>query len=254
MSVLHARLAAALLTAAFAIHGPAGPRPAFSKDMPTDRASLDAYVRDYLMNNPEVIREALLKLEQDEQIANTKRVLSEHKDELYGAGSPELGNPDATVSIVEFSDYNCPYCRATYPEIKAFLASNPDVKVILKDTASFGKESEAVSHIVIAARKQRNIGDLHDSLMTQKGQVTEARALEIAEKLGFDVERLKEDAATPETAKILERTQALANQLNVNVTPLYIIGHNGIAGAPDDLISQLSEHAETIRKSGCEVC
>ena len=243
-----------LVVAAFLAIVPAGLRSAAAEPIPTERTGLDAYIRDYLMNNPEVVRDALLKLEQDEQVANTKRALIEHKEALYAAGSPEIGNPDAKVTIVEFSDYNCPYCRATYPELKTFLKNNPDTKMVLKNVASFGKDSEAVAHIVIAAAKQGNFEALHDALMTQKGQVTEERALEVAKKLGFDIERIKKDAAASETAETLAATQNLANQLSVNVTPLYIVGHQGVAGAPDDLLAQLGAHADSVRKNGCEVC
>ena len=248
-----ARMLAVVLAGLLALD-PTTLRSASAEPLPSDRAGLDAHIRDFLMNNPEVVRDALLKLEQDEQVANTKRVLSEHKDALYAAGSPEIGNPDAKVTIVEFSDYNCPYCRATYPQLKSFLKDNPDTKMVLKNVASFGKDSEVVARIVIAAAKQGNFEALHDALMTQKGQVTEERALEVAKDLGFDIERIKTDAAAEETAATLAATQNLANQLSVNVTPLYIIGHQGVAGAPDDLLAQLSAHAESIRKNGCEVC
>lgn len=223
--------------------------------MPKDRAGFDAYLRDYILNNPQVVREALLKLEKEEEVANTKRILTGFKDDLYNAGSPEIGPADAKVTIVEFYDYNCPYCRATYQQLKAFIKENPDTKVVLKDVASLGKESEAVARIVIAAKAQGgNFDALHDTLMTQKGQVTEARALDIAAKLGFDVERLKKDAKSSTTGDTLSRTQDLANRLNVTATPLYIIGHVGIAGAPDDLVEQIEKQAEEIRRAGCDVC
>jgi protein-disulfide isomerase len=228
--------------------------PSYAQPMPTDRESLDGYIRDYLLRNPEVVREALLKLEAEEQTANTKRVLKQMKGDIYDAGSPEIGNPDAKVKIVEFYDYNCPYCRAAYPKVKAYLADNPDTKLVLKDIASLGKDSEAVARVALAARKQDKFAALHDALMTQKGHVTEARALETADKLGLDVERLKKDARSSETGDALTRAQQLADRLAVPATPLYIIGHNGISGSPDDLIKQIAEHAEEIRKSGCDVC
>ncbi|MBN8911812.1 MAG: DsbA family protein [Rhizobiales bacterium] len=228
--------------------------PTHAEPAPTDRAGLDAYIRDYILNNPQVVREALLKLELAEEVARTKRVLTEHKEALYEAGSPEIGPADAKVTIVAFFDYNCPYCRATYPELKAYLEANPDTKVVLKDIASLGKESEAVARVVIAAKKQGKVADLHDALMSRKGQVTEAVALDAAAKLGLDIERLKADARTSETGDELTRAQDLATSLNVAATPLYIIGHNGIAGAPDDLAAQIAKYAAEIRTSGCEVC
>jgi len=227
---------------------------ALADPAPTDSAGLDAYIHNYIMKNPQVLRDALLKLDAEAQTANAKRVLSALKAEIYGAGSPEIGKADAKVTIVEFYDYNCPYCRATYPKIKDYLKANPDTKLILKDIASLGKESELVSRIVIAARKQGKFEELHDALMTQKGQLTEARAIAVAEKLGYDIERLKKDARTSETGETLTHAQQLADKLNVTVTPLYIIGYNGISGAPEDLIDQVKEHADEIRKSGCDVC
>ncbi|WP_333794299.1 DsbA family protein [Hyphomicrobium sp.] len=225
-----------------------------AEDMPADRAGLDAYIRDYLMGNPQVLRDALLKLEADEQTENAKRVLRDLKEEIYHAGSPEIGNPDAKVIIVEFYDYNCPYCRSAYPEIKAFIEANPDTKIVLKDIASLGKESEAVARVVIAAAKQGKFAALHDRLMTQKGQNTEARALDAAAKLGLDMERLKIDAQSSETGDALTRAQQLADRLSVPATPLYIIGHQGISGSPDDLVAQLSRHVDDVRKAGCDVC
>jgi protein-disulfide isomerase len=90
--------------------------------------------------------------------------------------------------------------------------------------------------------------------MTQKGQMTEARALEIAAKLGFDIERIKKESRSSETGDALTRAQDLADRLNVPATPLYIVGHKGISGAPDDLVAQLTEGTNEVRKSGCDVC
>jgi protein-disulfide isomerase len=227
---------------------------AFAEPAAMERSELDAHIRDFIMKNPRVIREALQNLEAEEEIERTKTILRSFKDKLYGGGSPEIGRADAKVSIVEFFDYNCPYCRATYSQLKDFIKDNPDTKIILKDIASLGADSEKVSRIVIAARKQGEIVALHDALMSRKGKVTEAQAIETAAKLGFDVERLKTDARSSETGDVLTRAQDLATQLNVSATPLYIVGHNGIAGAPDDLIAQITKHADEIRKSGCDVC
>ena len=187
-------LATAFIVAAFGLNFMG---TAVAEPIPTDRAGLDAYIHDYIMKNPQVLRDALLKLDAETQTANAKRVLSALKDEIYGAGSPEIGDPKAKVTIVEFYDYNCPYCRATYPQIKAFLKANPDTKIVLKDIASLGKESEGVSRIVIAAAKQGKFEALHDALMTEKGQMTDSRAIEIATKLGYDIERLSHHGDKP---------------------------------------------------------
>jgi protein-disulfide isomerase len=242
-----------LVLAGLLLAAPAGFAGA-GADTDRARAELDAHIRDYITNNPQVIRDALLKLERDEEIARTKTVLREYKGDLYESGSPEIGNTEAKIAIVEFFDYNCSYCRGAYLQIKALLKDNPDTKVVLKDVASLGKDSEGVARVVLAAAKQKGIAELHDALMTRKGKVTEAHAIEAAGKLGFDIERLKTDAKSSETGDRLTRTQDLATRLSVTSTPLYIIGHNGIAGAPEDLAAQLAEHVKGIRASGCDVC
>jgi len=222
--------------------------------LPKDRSALDAYIREFILKNPQVVRDALVKLDREEQVAQTKKVLSGYKDDLYRAGSPEIGNPSAKVKIVEFFDYNCPYCRASYPKLKAFLAANPDTALVVKDVASLGADSEAVARIALAANLQGKFAVLNDALMALKGKTTEARALETAAKLGLDVARLKKDAQSASVSELLARTRQLADRLTVNTTPLFIIGHNGISGAPDDLDAQLAEYVGEIRKSGCEVC
>lgn len=222
--------------------------------LPKDRAALDAHIRDFILKNPEVVRDALLSLERAEQSKQTKQVLSGLKGELYGAGSPEIGNPSGTVKIVEFFDYNCSYCRAVYPKLKAFLAANPDTTLVLKDVASFGADSEAVARIALASKLQGKFAPLNDALMMQKGKLTASRALDLASKLGLDIKKLKDDAQAAKTTELLTRTRELADRVNANMTPLFIIGHNGISGVPDDLDAQLSAYVGEIRKSGCEVC
>lgn len=227
---------------------------AHAGDFPTDRASLDAYIHDYILKNPSVVRQALLELQQQEDTERAKNVLRGYRKDIYGVNSPEIGDPAAKITIVEFYDYNCPYCRASYPRVKAFLKAHPDTKLLLKDTASFGKDSEAVARIALAANIQGKFGELHDALMSQKGTMTEARALDIAKGLGLDLTQLKKDAHAPKIGEALTLTQTLANKLNVTTTPLFVIGHNGIVGVPDDFDKQLATYVEEVRTAGCDAC
>lgn len=252
--LLQRRLTALVISLMVAAFATSAPRAAETDSFPKDPAALDAYIREFILKNPQVVREALLSLDREEQAANAKKVLIGFKGDLYQAGSPEIGNADAKVKIVEFFDYNCSYCRATYPKLRAFLKANPDTKIILKDVASFGPDSEAVARIALAAQQQGKFDVLNDALMTMKGKATEARALEFAEKLGLDVARLKKDAQSAATAELLTRTRGLADRINANMTPLFVIGHNGISGVPDDFDAQLAEYVGEIRKSGCDVC
>jgi predicted DsbA family dithiol-disulfide isomerase len=90
--------------------------------------------------------------------------------------------------------------------------------------------------------------------MTHKGKAGEATGIELARKLGLDIERLKKDAASPEIAKQLDETRYIAQTLGVNATPLFIIGHNGIPGAPENLMTEIEKYVGEIRDNGCEVC
>lgn len=234
----------------------ANPGGAFTPDQ---RKAIEAIIKDYLIANPEVFLEVQSALEAKMEEIQAKRLqaaIVEQSQEIYRSpGAPTIGNPSGDITVVEFFDYNCPYCRATYAEMKDYLKTNPDTKVVLKDVASLGEHSEAVARLVIAAAKQkRDFLALHDALMTAKGQMTEPRALSVAQKLGYDIEEMKKIAASQETAETLSRTQDLATALSVNVTPFYIVGHHGVAGAPEDLVPQISKRAEDIRKSGCDVC
>ena len=227
---------------------------AIAQDKLAVNPALDAAIHDYIMRHPQVIREALEKAALDEQVERTKRILREQSDAIYRSGSPTMGRADAKVSIVEFFDYNCPYCRKSHPLVHEFVADNPDVRIVLKDIANLGKESEAISRLVIAARRQGKFEPLHEALMGRQGRTTEIMALDAARKIGIDIEILKRDAASPETARVLAATRELASSLSVEGTPLFIIGHNGIAGTPDNWMGQLAKFVTEIRKSGCDVC
>lgn len=247
----HARFGAFGFLLAALLTGATGPRA----ETPNARPDvLEKAIRDFIVKNPQVIREALEKAELEEQLANTKQVLKSQRDRLYGAGSPMLGNPAGKIAIVEFYDYNCPYCRAVHGKLKDILKRHPDTRIVLKDIATFGKESEEVGRVVLAAGRQGKLAELHEALMALKGKATEASAIDLAKKLGLDIAKLKKDAALPEIAKQMKNTQGLANSLGVNGTPLFLIGHNGIPGAPDDLTERIEKFVADVRKSGCDVC
>lgn len=228
--------------------------PPISAQSAPDEAALEKAIHNYILKNPKVIKEALEKAELQEQIDQTKRVLKENSTELYRAGSLTIGAENAKVSIVEFFDYNCPFCRKVHPKLKEFLAKHPDTQIVLKDIATFGKNSEETAKLVIASKAQGKARELHEALMSMKGVANEASTLELAKKLGLDVERLKKDAAATAASKQVTDARQLADTLGVGGTPLFLIGHNGIPGAPDDLIAQIEKFVGEVRASGCDVC
>lgn len=198
--------------------------------------------------------EDVAKFKASEQLEWDKWILRKQKTALYQANSPTLGASQPKVTIVEFFDYNCQYCRKVQPVLQDFLGKNPDAQIILKDAAFLGKDSHAVGKIMLAARKQKNISELHNALMNRKGLNTEAAALATADSLGFDVHRLKEDATSSDVNASIQQTQNLAIDLRVAGTPLFIVGHNIISGAHTDLQEKLAKMVDEIRQEGCDVC
>jgi protein-disulfide isomerase len=198
--------------------------------------------------------DAVAKFRAEEQLAWDKWRLQKQKSALYDANSLTLGATQPKVRIVEFFDYNCPFCRRAQPRLMEFLNKNPDVQIVLKDVAFLGKHSLAVARIMLAARKQKNTAELHSALMDQKGLTTETIALDIAGILGFDIQRLKNDAEGGDIQAAIEETQNLAHELRFTSVPIFVGGHTIISGAPEDLTEMLSSIAEDIRKNGCDVC
>lgn len=194
------------------------------------------------------------KFKATEQLEWDKWILRKQQAAIYRSNSPTLGANQAKVKIVEFFDYNCQYCRKVQPLLQRYLQQNPDIQIILKDAAFLGKDSRAVGKIMIAARKQKNISELHNALMNRKGQTTEAAALEVAGSMGFDIHRLREDAASDGINDSIQETQNLAINLRVKGTPLFIIGHTIISGAHTDLQEKFDNVIDEIRHNGCDVC
>ena len=150
---------------------------AAAQDKPAAESAADAAIRDFIMRNPKVIRDALANAEIAEQADRTKRILREQSDAIYRSGSPTLGTTDAKISIVEFFDYNCPYCRKTHPQLLQFLEANPDVRIVLKDIGNLGKDSEAISRLTIAARKQSKYAPFHEAVTRRQRRSTHRRAM-----------------------------------------------------------------------------
>lgn len=198
--------------------------------------------------------EVIAKFKASEQLEWNKWILRKKKAELYQANSPTLGASQPKVTIVEFFDYNCQYCRKVQPLLQDFLAKNPDVQIILKDAAFLSKDSRAVGKIMLAAQKQKNISELHNAMMNRKGPNTDAAILAAADSLGFDVQRLKKEANASDVNNSIQQAQNLAIDLRVEGTPFFIVGHTILSGGHTELQEKLAGVVDEIRQKGCDVC
>ncbi|HTE38423.1 MAG TPA: DsbA family protein [Reyranella sp.] len=215
-----------------------------------DKAVLGKAIRDYLMANPEVLVEAMQELErkQDSQRDTVaQKAIQENRAGLMNdPESPIVGNPNGDVTIVEFSDYQCPYCKRAHTAVKSVLAADSKVKLVFKDLPILGEPSRIAALAALAARAQNKHLALHDALMEFSGKLDRDRIMEIAGSVGLDVARLQKDMDDPKLKEIIERNMALASALGVRGTPAFVIGNQFVPGAIDaDTLKRMINDART---------
>jgi protein-disulfide isomerase len=221
------------------------------------KQSIETVVRDYLVKNPEILIEMSSELERKQAEAeqeNRNSVIAENADEIFRDDHGLIGgNPDGDVTVVEFSDYNCPYCKRAFNAVAKLIESDPKVRVVMKEFPIFGDQSEGAAHVAIAAGLQGKYFEMHSALLQSSGRNNKESALKIAEGLGLDMEKLKADADSPEVDKIIEDTRELGEKLGVQGTPFYLVGDRVVPGAPDNLYEIFVETVGEVRKNGCTV-
>ena len=204
---------------------------------PEQKQAVEQTVRDYLLANPEVIRDALVELQRRQQIAEqTARqgAIAELHDYVATLPSDYVkGDPAAETAVVEFFDYRCPYCKTVAPRVDEVVAQDGAVRVVLIEFPILGEESVFASRAAIAARAQGKYIAFHDAMMSHKGKLDQATVLEIAEDVQIDVEKLKADMNAPEVDALIRRHHELADKLGVTGTPAFVIGEELVPGAID---------------------
>ena len=229
-----------------------------AKFTPEQKQEIEQIIKSYLVANPEIFVEVQNALEaklEKEQAEKLKVAIAENAREISRQPDASIGgNPDGDIAVVEFFDYNCGYCKRGLLDIVKLIESDPKVRVVFKELPILSKGSEEASRIALAARKQGKYWELHRAMLSSKGQLNEASTLQIAEKLGLDVAKLKADMASPEVKAEIEKSEALAKKMGVNGTPHFLVGDRAIAGAPEDLYDQLARNVSELRKQGCPYC
>ena len=206
----------------------------FSNDQ---RAEVEGIIRSYLIANPEVIRDAINELQrrQDaaEQLAQTK-VIGGSADLIFASSHQVvLGNPQGKVTLVEFFDYNCTYCRRAEADMKKLIAGDPNLRIVLKQFPVLGPGSVEAAKVAVAFQMTapERYADFHDAMLSEPGQVDGAKALAVAASLGLDPEALKAKLDSDEAKKTIAESYALAGKLNLTGTPSYVTHKEVIVGA-----------------------
>jgi protein-disulfide isomerase len=167
-------------------------------------------------------------------VDETATLIASRRAEIFAdPDSPVGGNPTGDVTIVEFFDYNCPYCRQVAPTLEEIERTDPNVRLIYKEFPILGPGSEFAARAALASRKQGKYIAFHGALMAHKGRIAEGATMEIAQAVGLDTERLKRDMEEPSIAAAIERNLSLAHALRVGATPTFVINDAILRGAAD---------------------
>ena len=224
------------LACAFLAIAPAPPLRA-AEITPEQRKAIEAIIHDYLMQNPDVLIEALREAEakaNSDADVKAAQVLRDRRQEVFDdPATPVGGNPKGDVTIVEFFDYRCPYCKQVHPTLQKLLDQDRKLRFVYKEFPVLGEQSDIAAHAALAARLQGKYEPLHNAMMAAKGQITEEVVYRLAGSVGLDVDRLKHDMADPEIDRALGANRALAKALELRGTPGFVIGDHVVPGAID---------------------
>ncbi|MFO1037761.1 MAG: DsbA family protein [Geminicoccaceae bacterium] len=195
---------------------------------------IEKIVKEYLLREPEVIYQAIQELQRRrdaEEASKQKDLVAQHGDEIFmSKADPVLGNPDGDVTMVEFFDYHCGYCRSMVPGMRALLEKDTKLRLVMKEFPILGPDSVTASKAALAAAKQGRYSDMHFALMGEK-DLSEPSVMAVAKRLGLDQEKLAADMKSPEVASVIDANMKLAQTLNINGTPSFVIGEEIMGGA-----------------------
>jgi protein-disulfide isomerase len=204
---------------------------------PDQVQNIEQIVRDYLMRHPEIILEAVDALEQkrkaETEEAQRLALAASRKEIFEDASAPVLGAPNASVTLVEFFDYKCPYCKQMTGPMMKLLQADKDLRIVFKELPILGPDSVIAARAAMAAQRQGKYKEMHEALMRVRGSFDEAVIVRIAGEVGLDLKKMKTDMEAPEIVQALERNRKLARELQITGTPAFIVGDRLVPGAVD---------------------
>jgi protein-disulfide isomerase len=251
-------LAAGLLAVLLALPASAPVRAqSFTVDQ---RGEIERIIKEYLLSHPELLQEVMTELEKRQTVADAEKhraAVKEHSAAIFT--SPRqvtLGNAQGDVTMVEFFDYNCGYCKRAMSDMLELLKTDAKLKFVLKEFPVLGEGSVQAAQVAAAVRMQDKSGgkkylEFHQKLLGGRGQADKARALAVAKEVGFDVPRIEKDLSSEEVKAQLEESFKLADALGLNGTPSYVVGSDVVVGAVG--LDMLKEKVNTARcgKAAC---
>jgi protein-disulfide isomerase len=223
------------------------------------KQAIGEVVRDYLLKNPELLQEVMSELEkrqaEQQRVAQASALKDSRQTLLNSPHSIVAGNPQGDVSLVEFFDYNCGYCKRALADVRALFKADPKLRVVLKDFPVLGPDSVEASRVSLAVKNQlqgEKLFEFHTKVMESRGRVNGERALAVAKEMGVDMARLQKDMEAPDIRAALEENVGLGDKLGLTGTPAFIVGEEIIAGAVG--IEPLKQVVASVRKCGKASC
>lgn len=203
-----------------------------------------------ILENPQVVMEAVAILQEQEDAAKAEQsasLLSSRRDVLErDPNAPVLGNIEGDVTIVEFFDYNCPYCKRVKPEIQALLANDPNVRLVYREWPILGEGSVFAARAALASRNQGKYEEFHWAMMGLQGRAEEASVLKVAADIGLDIDQLRADMGAPEIDEHIQTSVELTSALGFSGTPSFVIGDALVPGLVNT--AQLEEFVAAARE------
>jgi protein-disulfide isomerase len=217
---------------------------------PEQEEEIESVIYDYLMANPEVLIKALDSLRHKEEVAGklaAQENLTIASEAIYNDPfSPQSGNLDGDVTIVEFFDYRCGYCKRVLPAVQELISSDENIRIIFKEFPILGEDSVFASRAAIATwlNWPEKYLKFHIDMMSSRGNLSQVKVIELAATSGIDIEKLRSEMMSENVDEAISRTMQLAEYLNINGTPAFIIGNELVPGAIDiDAMRALIEKA-----------
>ncbi len=223
-----------------------------------ERTELREEMRRYLMENPEVLLEAMQALEakrSEEEAKARSSVLASMGDVLRETPrGAALGNQDGDVTLVEFFDYNCGYCKSALPQLQSLIAADPKLRVVLREIPVLGEPSLRASSVSLAFRhlSPERYGEFHSKLLGHRGVADEDSALAVAEELGQSEAAIRAAMALPEVKAALDESTRLSMMLRIDGTPTYVVANEVVVGAVE--AETLQAKIENVRRCASTVC
>ncbi len=224
---------------------------------PEQKTEMEKIVKDYLMEHPEILRDMANKMDENdkkkEDETRQSTLKTKASDIFKDTTDAVVGNPKGDVTIVEFFDYNCGWCKKSVTEVQALIAKDKNVRVVMKEFPIFGEGSEYAARAALASVKQGKYWELHQALFASESKVTAEVVDQVAAEKGIDVAQMKKDMEDPAIVENIKKTQALAQTMLITGTPAFIIDDQVFPGYTplDGLEASLGK----VRAGGgCKLC